>query len=184
MKKLAVFFPGIGYHCDKPLLYYSRKLAAGFGYEIREVPYGGFAAGIKGNAEKMKEAFCSALAQAEELLGDVDWNAWERLLFVSKSVGTAVAAAFAGRHGLRTDNLFFTPVEETFPFVEQEGIAFHGTADPWADTDAVRRACGEKGIPLFVTEGADHSLETGKVAEDLKILREVMGRCAKYIEKL
>ena len=25
--KAAVFFPGIGYHCDKPLLYYSRKLA-------------------------------------------------------------------------------------------------------------------------------------------------------------
>ena len=23
--KAAVFFPGIGYHCDKPLLYYSRS---------------------------------------------------------------------------------------------------------------------------------------------------------------
>ena len=26
-KRLAVIFPGIGYHCDKPILYYSRKLA-------------------------------------------------------------------------------------------------------------------------------------------------------------
>ena len=26
--KLAVVFPGIGYHADKPLLYYSKKLAA------------------------------------------------------------------------------------------------------------------------------------------------------------
>ena len=25
--KLAVVFPGVGYHADKPLLYYSRKLA-------------------------------------------------------------------------------------------------------------------------------------------------------------
>ena len=31
--KVAVFFPGIGYHCDKPLLYYSRKLAQECGYE-------------------------------------------------------------------------------------------------------------------------------------------------------
>ena len=31
--KLAVFFPGIGYHCDKPLLYYSRKLVQEYGYE-------------------------------------------------------------------------------------------------------------------------------------------------------
>lgn len=29
--KLAVFFPGIGYHCDKPLLYYSRKLVQNMG---------------------------------------------------------------------------------------------------------------------------------------------------------
>ena len=33
MKKLAVFFPGIGYTADKPLLYYSRKLAAELDYE-------------------------------------------------------------------------------------------------------------------------------------------------------
>ena len=26
MSKIAVLFPGIGYTCDKPLLYYSAKL--------------------------------------------------------------------------------------------------------------------------------------------------------------
>ena len=30
-KKIAVVFPGVGYHADKPLLYYSRKLAAQYG---------------------------------------------------------------------------------------------------------------------------------------------------------
>ena len=34
MKKLAVLFPGIGYHCDKPLLYYSKKCLSAYGYEI------------------------------------------------------------------------------------------------------------------------------------------------------
>ena len=29
--KIAVFFPGIGYHCDKPLLYYARKLVQEYG---------------------------------------------------------------------------------------------------------------------------------------------------------
>ena len=32
-RKLAVFFPGTGYHTDKPLFYYSRKIAAAKGYE-------------------------------------------------------------------------------------------------------------------------------------------------------
>ena len=42
MKKLAVIFPGVGYHTDKPLLYYSKKLAAESGYMIKEVSYGNF----------------------------------------------------------------------------------------------------------------------------------------------
>ena len=31
MKKLAVFFPGIGYSVDKPLMHYSRRFAADAG---------------------------------------------------------------------------------------------------------------------------------------------------------
>lgn len=56
-KKIAVLFPGIGYHTDKPLLYYSRKLAMERGYEIAEVKYGELPANVKGNAKKMLEAF-------------------------------------------------------------------------------------------------------------------------------
>ena len=42
--KIAVFFPGIGYHCDKPLLYYARKLVQEYGYErtvMQEYSYNG-----------------------------------------------------------------------------------------------------------------------------------------------
>ena len=31
--KLAVLFPGIGYHCDKPILYFARELAKQVGYD-------------------------------------------------------------------------------------------------------------------------------------------------------
>ena len=55
-KKIAVLFPGIGYHTDKPLLYYSKKLARKRGYEIVEVKYGPLPSGVKGNAEKMRKA--------------------------------------------------------------------------------------------------------------------------------
>ena len=50
---IAVLFPGIGYTCDKPLLYYSEKIARERGYEIRRVPYGNFPPGVKGDAAKM-----------------------------------------------------------------------------------------------------------------------------------
>ncbi|MCQ2469790.1 MAG: hypothetical protein MJ100_08275 [Ruminococcus sp.] len=32
--KLCVLFPGMGYHADKPLLYYSAKLALSRGYDV------------------------------------------------------------------------------------------------------------------------------------------------------
>lgn len=55
--KLAVVFPGIGYHVDKPLLYYSRKIADNYDYETVTVPYGNFPAGVKGSAKKWRIPF-------------------------------------------------------------------------------------------------------------------------------
>ena len=63
-KKAALIFPGIGYHVDRPLLYFGKKLASARGYEIIDVPYGHFEHGIRGNEKKMWEAFESALRQA------------------------------------------------------------------------------------------------------------------------
>ena len=45
-KRIAVIFPGVGYHVDKPLLYYSRKLAGRYGYEIVCADYGILPSGI------------------------------------------------------------------------------------------------------------------------------------------
>ena len=55
--KIAVFFPGIGYHCDKPLLYYARKLVQEYGYEkivMQEYSYNG--KNIRGDKKKMQRS--------------------------------------------------------------------------------------------------------------------------------
>lgn len=180
--KLAVVFPGIGYHTDKPLLYYGKKLAVRRGYEVREVPYGNFPDGVKGSPEKMKQAFLCALQQAEEILDNVNFAEYEEILFVSKSVGTAVASAYGKKHGLSTRNLYFTPVEESFPLMEQPGVVFSGTEDPWVTPEMVRNGCRNKGFPLILIEGGNHSLETGKTNRDLKILKKVIRICGRYVD--
>ena len=68
---IAVLFPGIGYTCDKPLLYYSEKIARERGYEIKRVPYGNFPPGVKGDAAKMYQCFVSAREQAEDILAEI-----------------------------------------------------------------------------------------------------------------
>jgi len=181
MKRLAVFFPGVGYHVDKPLLYYSRKLAEQYGYETADVTYGGFGKGIRGSAEKMEKAFFSALEQAEKILEQVDFQKYDDVIFISKSVGTAVASAYAGKHGMKTRNIYYTPVEASFRFMKQPGIVFTGTKDAWVEFEAVERGCEEGGYPLYVTEDANHSLETGNVAKDLENLQEIMRVTEEYI---
>ena len=175
MKKIACLFPGIGYTCDKPLLYYSWKLLKSLGWKIVPVQYSGFPPDVKGNAEKMRQSADMALEQAEVLLREVVWSDYTDVLFVGKSVGTVVSAAYAERHGLSCRQILFTPVEAAFRFGYRNAVAFHGTADPWADTKAVVKACRKLNIPLYETENANHSLETGDVDEDIKELRKVMG---------
>lgn len=179
--KLAVIFPGIGYHTDKPLLYYSKKLAKQYGYDIVEVTYGGFSKDVKGSLEKMKEAFFSAMEQTEAILRDVDFNTCETLLFISKSVGTAVASAFAGKHHLNTHNVFYTPVEASFEFMVQEGIVFTGTDDPWVEAGIVERECKKRNLPLFITPDGNHSLETGNALVDLEHMNTIMKQTEAYI---
>lgn len=182
MKKIAIIFPGIGYHVDKPLLYYGKKLAQNYGYEIIEVPYRGFRSGIKGDAALMLEAFEHALAQTEEILSQYFIDHDDDILVISKSIGTAVAAAYQRKHDIKAKNIYFTPVEETFHFVDaRSGIVFHGTGDTWAKTENVVSECEKLELPYYLTEEANHSMENGDVLQDLRTLQEIMEICEKYI---
>lgn len=173
-KKIAVLFPGIGYTCDKPLLYYAGKIAVSKGYELVKVEYSNFPSGIKGNKEKMERAFQWGLEQTEDILKDICWEEYEDILFVSKSIGTVISSAFARQHQLHVKNILFTPLQQTFLFADENGIVFHGTADPWADTKDITEGCKKLNLPLILTDQGNHSLETGDVLKDLKNLEQTM----------
>ena len=198
MSKIAVLFPGIGYTCDKPLLYYSAKLAAEKGFEVVRVPYGNFPSNVKGNAEKMYQSFVSAREQSEEILKDVDWSSYDEIVFFSKSVGTVVALSYASEHGIDARQVLYTPLKETFKFPvaaagaaegaavasdagKSRAIAFHGTGDPWAQTEDIIKICEEKGVPLYLTKDANHSLECGKAIKDIKTIRKVMRTVKEFL---
>ena len=182
-RRLAVLFPGIGYHCDKPLLYYSAKLAKAAGYAVLPVPYAGFPEKVRGDGEKMRTCREIAWSQAEDMLSPVRWADCRELLFIGKSIGTIVASKYAQERGLAVRSVLLTPLAETFPFVRGNAIAFHGTADPWAETGAILAACRERGIPLALTEGANHSLETGDVLRDLRTLETTMASIGVFLRR-
>lgn len=84
--KLVVCFPGIGYHCDKPLLYYSRKLAATAGYDHAVLlQYTCQKDGLRENPAALRAAFDALYTQAEAQLAAVGWAQYDDVLFFSKA---------------------------------------------------------------------------------------------------
>lgn len=175
-------FPGIGYHCDKPLLYYSARLARSAGFEVLPVNYAGFPEKVRGDGNKLRACFEIAQAQTEKILSNVIWADYGDILFIGKSIGTIAGSRYAADKGLTVRSVLLTPLVETFPFVCGNAVAFHGTADPWAETRAIVTACRTRGIPLHLTEGANHSLETGDALRDVRILEKILMRIEAFIK--
>ena len=104
-----ILFPGIEYHCDKPILYYGKKIAVMNGYtDCISLSYSYDGKNLRGNAAEMEKAFNSLYEQAEKQLDGVKFNQYDEILFVSKSIGTVIAVAYARKHSIKLQNDFFT----------------------------------------------------------------------------
>lgn len=195
-KRLAVIFPGIGYHSDKPLLYYSKKIAGQHGYEIVEVRFSGLDKSALLGADKlptpsavdnearkkMMEAFGAATREAEEQLAGIDFSGYEDVIFVSKSIGTVAASVYAAREHVSARQVYFTPLEQTFSLVEEgNGLVFFGTKDPFIDTARIEGLCIEKKLTYRIFENGNHSLETGDLQTDLKNMVDVIEESENYL---
>ena len=176
-KKLVVLFPGIGYHNDKPLMYYTKKIANKAGHEIIEVSYdlSQDVASVKGDNEKRHLALDKAFQQVKDKLKDIKFEQYERVVFVGKSIGTTIMARYALENKLDMDMIIFTPIPETFEYLGNcEGLLFHGSADPLCDTDMCVQLCEEMSITYAIIPDANHSLETGEVETDIQNLTSIM----------
>ena len=164
-KKICVVFPGIGYHTDKPLLYYSKKYMIAHGYDIVDVTYGKLSGHLP---EEIQKVFDDGWNKAVDCLKNVDFSETEDIVFLSKSIGTV-------------RNIYFTPLEITMQYANSNGIAFHGTADPLVNTGELTRLCEAKSIPLYTYEGGNHSIETKDILWNIKTQKDI---AEKYIDYL
>jgi len=177
--KLAIVFPGIGYTKDRPLLYYAGKAAAAHGYRLLHVDF----SGIDWSKEKLKDhAFLlhvldKCLQITERALADEGDLSGQDILFLSKSIGTVVASAYARKKGLHVKQVCFSPLEMIRDFIEEgSGILFYGDNDPLADHTAIQKLGSDKKLELHRIEGGNHSLETGNIHRDIENLDRIIKR--------
>lgn len=193
MSKIAIIVPGIGYTTDRSLLYFAGKVAQNAGYEILKIRFSGFEKGVKGDPEKMKRAFDHAYNQLMEQLPTPDKK--DEVLFISKSIGTAVSLKADIEKEIRAKHILFTPLIETMELLQKliraqdderqsDMLVFHGLDDPWAaDNDSMKEMAGKSGLEYHEIAGANHSLETGEPVADLENQKKIMEICQGFLKK-
>lgn len=181
-KKLFVIFPGMGYTKDKPLLYYASKIARNKGYEIIDIDYTHFFTAAKFDDPEVDARIKKSYEMVVEKLGAVDFKAYDTVVFAGKSMGTMLSARYAEEYGVEAEQLWYTPLEPTYEHGCREAIAFIGTKDPFSDVVKMGETAKAQGIPLYVYEGGNHSLETGDMETDLKTLGDVMKHTEEFLK--
>ena len=174
----AVFFPGIGYRFNRPLLKAPADFAAENGIKIIKVDYDGFPENAKQNLDS---AVRTALDQTEKILEGIDWSSFEKIFFIAKSIGTAAACIYADLHGIKCRKILFTPIPQTFSVHIEDAVAFYGTSDPWISQKDVTAGCEKNSIPLFVYDGMNHSLLCEDEAKNLVVMDDVMKKTFNFI---
>ncbi|MBR5420304.1 MAG: hypothetical protein IK115_04050 [Lachnospiraceae bacterium] len=185
MGKIAVLFPGVGYHKDRPLLYYNMRIAEEEGYQPLYLDFSKLRWEKKDltDPQRMKELFAQAMEEVRAVLEEQEPGAADELLFISKSIGTVAANCYASEKQLKVKQIYFSPVVPFGSFVVSGGIAFCGDADPLADYPAVEEICGKMNIEMHRIRGGNHSLETGDTTKDLENLSGIMERVRAFLKE-
>ena len=178
---IAVFFPGIGYTIDRPLLHYASRLMQSYGYERVFAGYGQIPVRIEPGSDRVKEALSPAYDRVCEQLAEVEFEKYRDIIFIGKSIGTIIAAKFAKEHCLDIKHVWYTPLFETFSFETARAIAFIGDDDPWSDVGKVKMTAKDMGIVMHSYPKGNHSLETGDVFTDIEIAKDVMKYTDMYV---
>ncbi len=181
--KVCIVFPGIGYHSDKPLLYYSKKLAKQFGFEIMEIHYSEFQGDILKNKEDRLKAIQLGVQHANEILNSIDFKDVESVLILAKSIGTTISLACMKSINVKKKFVLYTPIEETFNYDLNGSIVFHGMEDLWLTNLIYFHKLKNRKYMHYEYEECNHSLETGDVIKDIQICEDVMNKTKEFMKE-
>ena len=174
---LCVLFPGKGYTVDKPLLYYSTRLAMQKGYNLLLLSYGEFTLNDT-TRHAMKNLIRGVIdeVRAEEAYqGD--------LVFITKSVGALFASDTARiLEDTPRRSVYLTPIDQMMDnLAGMDFLAFTGSQDHLLDHDRALALLGEDAHRLRIFPGADHSLNAPGIRDSLHILQEVLQAIGDFI---
>lgn len=156
-KKLLVLWPGRNYSCDKPLLYYGGKVFEKRGYDVIRLAYN---QRLKGDKNDIEGLINEAKKYVAEELDNIDFSEYKDIVFVSKSMGTALAGYYEKKLGVCVRHIFLTPVKEALTYMKRgKCIVIAGKEDRILESRRLKIYCVEQDIPIKQFDEVGHSLE-------------------------
>ncbi|UNC91916.1 alpha/beta hydrolase [Candidatus Contubernalis alkaliaceticus] len=161
-KGLALLFPGAGYTCDMPALYYSRSILLSQKYDVLSLEYSFQNQGEMFDPDRIQEV----LEDGEKVMDSIEKLGYSEFILVGKSLGTRVLTHLLSQRKLldRAKAVYLTPVfsrvfNDATAGVKQEVFMVIGTKDPFYSPELIQDLKSQKDFQLLVLEGTDHGLE-------------------------
>jgi hypothetical protein len=179
-KYLVVIFLGGNNSTSIPILHYARKASLSIGCDVLSLRYPG-----KLNF-KDNEIYDAIVEACFNIISKVNYEAYEKIVFISKSIGNLIAIDVERKHlGISLTHVFYTPVERLVEKVHsQECLIFTGANDKHIKCESVELMKGFRNTEVHQFPKAVHSLEVNEdVDESLKILKRATEILLKYLEK-
>lgn len=190
--ELAVFFPGRGYTCAMPVLYYPTRLMIQRGADALTIEY---------NASRDPEFDQLDLEERLRRLGNDARNAvevaltqrdYQRVVLFGKSLGSLVLAWLLVHEPelLHATYVWLTPLVRV-PFLREavrrgkpQSLFIAGDADPLFDATVMQELMKTGDFHLLVLSGANHSLEIeGDLEATLKGMALILRTLNEFLQK-
>lgn len=155
--KLMVIFPGRNYSADKPLLYYAGRVFEKREYDVIRLSYN---FRLKGDKDDITGLIEEAKVYVEKVLDKIDFSQYEDIVFVSKSIGTALAGYYEAHYKIRVRHIYLTPVLDALKYMKRgKCIVVAGKDDSILEPHKLKIYCVEQEIPIKQFDEVGHSLE-------------------------
>lgn len=190
--ELAIFFPGRGYTCAMPVLYYPTRLMIARGADALTIEY---------NASRAPGFDQLDMEERLRLLGNDARNAvevamaqrdYQRVVLFGKSLGSLVLAWLLVHEAelLHATYVWLTPLVRV-PFLREavrrakpRSLFIAGDADPLFDASAMQDLMKHGDFHLLVLSNANHSLEVeGDLDATLKGMALILHTLDEFLQK-
>ena len=166
-KKIVVSFPG-GRGYEIPLLYFLAKVYEDKGYEKFLISHPGY----------RDYEYSELLLNAEKKIKQIDFDDYEDIVFVAKSIGTVIACQLKEKYQIAAKLILLTPLSETMPHIVADNnikLVALGDKDRYIEPTQVVERCKEADVLCYLEQDVGHRMEVmNDIKRNLQIIENVI----------